>query len=60
MNFIRFLWARKIGVALELIELARVLEGGNEYFSLKKNIHNVILRRTREGMMAREGNEALA
>ena len=43
VNFLRFFWARKIGVALELIELARVLEGENEYFSLKKNIPNIIL-----------------
>ena len=33
--------------------------GGNEYFSFKKNIHNIILRLTREEMMARERDESL-
>jgi len=32
VNFLRFLWARKIGVALEHIELARVLEGEMNIF----------------------------
>ena len=48
-----------MGVSLELIELARVLERKNEYFSFKKNIPNIILGRIREGMMVREGNDAL-
>ena len=58
-NFLRFLWARKMRVALELIELARVLERKNEYFSFKKNIPKIILRWIRRGMMIREGNDAL-
>ena len=32
---------------------------GNEYFSFKKNIQDVILRWTREKVIVREGNEAL-
>ena len=58
-NFLRFLWARKIRVALDLIGLARVLERKNEYFSFKKNIPKIILGWIRRGMMIREGNEAL-
>ena len=58
-NFLKFLWAIKIRVALELIELARVLERKNEYFSFKKNIPKIILRWIRRGMMIREGNDAL-
>ena len=58
-NFLIFLWARKMRVALELIELARVLERKNEYFSIRKNIPNIILGRIREGMMVREVNDAL-
>ena len=59
MNFLRFLWAIKIGVALEHIELASVFERKNEYFSFKKNIPKIILGWIRRGMMIREGNEAL-
>ena len=36
VNFLRFLWARKIRVALELIELARVLEREINIFHLRK------------------------
>ena len=46
-------------VALELIELARVLEKKNEYFPFKNNIPNIILRWIGRGMMIREGNDAL-
>ena len=35
-NFLRFLWARKIGVSLEHIELARVLEREMNIFLLRK------------------------
>ena len=59
VSFLRFLWARKIRVALELIELARVSERENEYFSFKKNIPKIILRWIRRGMMIREANDAL-
>ena len=44
---------------MELIELARVLERKNEYFSFKKNIPNIIFGRIRERMMLREINDAL-
>ena len=58
MNYLRFFWAIKIGVALEHKDLARVF-GENEYFSFKKNIPKIILGWIRRGMMIREGNEAL-
>ena len=57
-NFLRFLWARKIGLLWNTCGWLG-FGGGNEYFSFKKNIDNIILRLTREEMMAREGNESL-
>ena len=57
-NFLRFLWARKMRVALGLMELVMVLERKNEYFSFKKNIPKIILRWSRRGMMIREENDA--
>ena len=59
VNFLRFLWERKIRVALELIELARVSERKNEYFSFKKNIPKIILGWIRSEMMVWERSERL-
>ena len=49
--FLKIFGARKIRVALELIELARVLERKNEYFSFKKNIPSHIVGLARGEMM---------
>ena len=55
---LRIFGARKIRVALELEELARVLEAKNEYFSFKKNMPSNIVGLARGEMMVvrRRGN----